>query len=231
MPTSVARALKSATLNFTGIALAGCADDFAVVVPEAQPTAASYYARGRYDYKLSARLFYTAGVGWERNRFAGIDSRWIGDTGVGYIFLNNDRTSFRAAVGVTWTDEQDTAEDGRKTSFVGARLGWDFQQKVFESTTFTHTLVADENLQDTVDLRVDAQFGLQDVEGRQGPYGHLLADLVKELLRYPVAFPEVALSVVTVIGATTPIRPTASRRRWPRPCRRCLPSPLLRPRC
>ena len=139
----------------------GTPDDFDVVVPEAQPTAASYYARGRYDFKLSDRLFYTAGLGWERNKFAGIDSRWIGDTGVGYIFLNNARTSFRALGGVTWTHESDTVEDGRRSSFVGLRLGWDFQQKLFESTTFTHTLVADENLQETVDLRVDAQFGLQ----------------------------------------------------------------------
>ena len=139
----------------------GTPDDFDVVVPEAQPTAASYYGRGRYDYKLSDRLFLTAGLGWERNRFAGLDSRWVGDTGVGYILLNNDRTSFRAAAGITWTDEHDTVEDGRNKSFVGARLGWDFQQKLFESTTFTHTLVADENLQDTSDFRVDAQFGLQ----------------------------------------------------------------------
>jgi putative salt-induced outer membrane protein YdiY len=139
----------------------GTPDDFDVVVPEAQPTAASYYGRGRYDFKLSDRLFYTAGLGWERNRFSGIDSRWVGDTGVGYIFLNNERTSFRALAGVTWTDEHDTIEDGRKTSFVGARLGWDFQQKLFASTTFTHTLVADENLEETDDLRVDAQFGLQ----------------------------------------------------------------------
>ena len=139
----------------------GTPDDFDIVVPEAQPTAASYYARGRYAYELSDRLFVTAGLGWERNRFSGVDHRWIGDTGVGYIFLNNDRTSFRSAAGITWTDEHDLVEDGRKNSFVGARLGWDFQQKLFASTTFTHTLVADENLEDTADFRMDAQFGLQ----------------------------------------------------------------------
>jgi putative salt-induced outer membrane protein YdiY len=139
----------------------GTPDDFDLVVPEAQPTAASYYGRGRYHYKLSDRLFYASGLGWERNRFSGVDSRWVGDTGAGYIFLNDARTSFRASAGVTWTHERDTIEDGRKTSFVGARLGWDFQQKLFESTTFSHTLVADENLERTDDLRVDAQFGLQ----------------------------------------------------------------------
>jgi putative salt-induced outer membrane protein YdiY len=139
----------------------GTPDDFEVVVPDAEPTAASYYGRGRYDYKLSDRLFYTAGAGWERNRFSGIDGRWVGDTGIGYILVSNERTSLRAAAGVTLTSEDYTVEDGRDSTFFGARLGWDFQQKLFESTTLTHTLIADENLEDTADLRVDAQFGLQ----------------------------------------------------------------------
>jgi putative salt-induced outer membrane protein YdiY len=138
----------------------GTPDDFEVVVPEAETTAESYYGRGRYDYKLSERLFYTAGGGWERNRFSGIDNRWVGDTGVGYIFRNDERTSFRGMAAITWTNEDYTVEDGRDGSFVGARLGWDFRQKLFENTTFTHTLVADENLEETDDLRVDAQFGL-----------------------------------------------------------------------
>jgi putative salt-induced outer membrane protein YdiY len=138
----------------------GTPDDFEVRVPDAETTAESYYGRGRYDYKLSDRVFYTAGAGWERNRFSGVDNRWVADTGIGYIFLNNERTSFRGTAGVTWTNEDYTIEDGRDGSFFGARLGWDFRQKLFENTTFTHTLIADENLEETDDLRVDAQFGL-----------------------------------------------------------------------
>jgi len=138
----------------------GTPEDFEIVIPEAETTAEYYYGRGRYDYKLSDRLFYTAGAGWERNRFSGIDNRWLVDTGLGYILLNDDRTSLRGMVGITYTDEQYTVEDDRDGSFVGARLGWDFQQKLFENTTFTHTLVADENLESTDDLRVDAQFGV-----------------------------------------------------------------------
>jgi putative salt-induced outer membrane protein YdiY len=138
----------------------GTPDDFEVRIPDAEPTAESYYGRGRYDYKLSDRLFYTAGAGWERNRFSGIENRWLVDTGLGYIFLNNERTSLRGMTGITYTNEEYTVEDGRDGSFVGARLGWDFRQKLFENTTFTHTLMADENLEETDDLRVDAQFGL-----------------------------------------------------------------------
>jgi putative salt-induced outer membrane protein YdiY len=138
----------------------GTPGDFEVQVPPSEETAENYYARGRYDYKLSDRIYYTLGAGWERNQFSGLQNRWVGDTGVGYIFLNNDKTSFRSALGLTYTNEDYTVDDGGDGSFVGLRLGWDFQQKLFQNTTFTHTLVADESLENTDDLRVDAQFGL-----------------------------------------------------------------------
>ncbi len=131
----------------------GTPDDFEVVIPEAETTAEAYFGRGRYDYKLSDRLFYTVGAGWERNRFSGLDNRWLVDTGLGYIFVNNDRTSFRGAAGVTYTSEDYTVDDGQDGSFFGARAGWDFRQKLFSSTTLTHTLIADANLEDTDDLR------------------------------------------------------------------------------
>jgi putative salt-induced outer membrane protein YdiY len=139
----------------------GTPGDFEVQIPEAELTAEAYYGRGRYDFKLSDRLYLTAGAGWERNRFAGLDNRWLVDTGIGYIFLNGDRTSFRGAAGITYTNEDYTVDDGQDGSFFGTRLGWDFRQKLFANTTFTHTLIADENLEDTDDLRVDAQFGVQ----------------------------------------------------------------------
>jgi putative salt-induced outer membrane protein YdiY len=139
----------------------GTPGDFEVQLPSSELTAEAYYARGRYDFKLSDRLYYTLGAGWERNRFSGLDNRWLVDTGIGYIFLNRDRTSFRGAVGITYTDEQQTVDSGNDGSFVGARLGWDFRHQLFASTTFTHSLIADENLQDTADLRLDAQFGVR----------------------------------------------------------------------
>jgi putative salt-induced outer membrane protein YdiY len=138
----------------------GTPDDFELRIPDAEPTAAAYYARGRYDYKLSERLFYTAGAGWERNRFSGIENRWVVDTGLGYIFLNNARTSFRGAAGITYTSEDFTVDDGGDGSFIGARVGWDFRHKLLETTTFTHSFIFDQSLEDGSDSRFDAQFGL-----------------------------------------------------------------------
>jgi putative salt-induced outer membrane protein YdiY len=138
----------------------GTPGSFEIVVPEAERTAEYYFGRGRYDYKLSDRLFVTTGAGWERNRFSGIDNRWLGDAGLGYILVNTERTSFRGTLGLTYTSEDYTVDDDRDGSFVGARAGWDFRQKLFDNTTLTHTLLADENLEDTEDLRLDSQLGL-----------------------------------------------------------------------
>jgi len=138
----------------------GTPTDFEVRIPDSQPTAEAYYARGRYDYKLSDRLFYTLGGGWERNRFSGLENRWVVDTGIGYIFVSNERTGFRGAVGITYTSEDFTVDDGKDHSFVGARAGWDFRQKLSSNTTFTHTLIFDQSLENGSDSRFDAQFGL-----------------------------------------------------------------------
>jgi hypothetical protein len=44
---------------------------------------------------------------------------------------------------------------------VGARLGWDLTQKLFSATTLTHTLLADQSLEDSAARRLDAQLGVQ----------------------------------------------------------------------
>jgi putative salt-induced outer membrane protein YdiY len=139
----------------------GTPTDFEVQIPDAEPTAEAYYARGRYDFKFSERLFYTLGAGWERNLFSGIENRWVVDTGVGYIFVASDKTDFRAAAGITYTDEGYTVSDGRDSSFAGARLGWDLSRQIFSGTKLTHTLIADQSLEDSSSRRADVQAGVQ----------------------------------------------------------------------
>jgi len=139
----------------------GAPGDFEVVIPDPEATAEHYYARGRYDYKLSDRFFLTGGVGWERNRFSGIDSRWIGDAGIGYVLLSSDRTDFRGMGGLTYTDEQYAAGPPDSDSFVGLRAGWDLRHQLLPTTTLLHTLILDEHLEETDDLRLDVSLGIQ----------------------------------------------------------------------
>jgi putative salt-induced outer membrane protein YdiY len=139
----------------------GTPGDFEVRLPESETTAERYYARGRWDYKLSDRFFLTSSAGWERNRFSGIDGRWLVDAGAGYVFVANDRTDFRGMIGLTYTDEQYTAGPPDSASFVGLRGGWDLSHQLLPTTKFIHTLIVDENLQETDDLRMDVSVGIQ----------------------------------------------------------------------
>jgi hypothetical protein len=113
----------------------GTPESFEIHLPAAEPTAETYDARGRYDYKIGQRLFHTLSAGWERNRFAGIANRWVLDTGVGNVFAATEQTSLRAALTVTYTEQGTTVFGTRESSFVGSRLGWDLSRKLWGVVT------------------------------------------------------------------------------------------------
>ena len=56
-------------------------DDFFVEEAERQRTAENYFANLRYDHDLSERWYLFGIGGWDRNQFAGFDSRWQGALG------------------------------------------------------------------------------------------------------------------------------------------------------
>ena len=66
-------------------------------------TAESLFLRGRYDRDFSDRLFWFVGSGWERNEFAGIESRVSSVAGVGYKWYERDGDIFSTDLGVTYT--------------------------------------------------------------------------------------------------------------------------------
>lgn len=137
--------------------------DFAVgtptsfVVPENKATTAeNYFLNGRYDRKLSERFFWYTGLGWDRNRFAGIDSRWIGEAGVGNIWRDDDVVKFKTNYAATFTDQSDVfPTQGISDTFAGIRAAWEYWHKFGENTEYVNTLVVDENLDETDDYRAD----------------------------------------------------------------------------
>ncbi len=122
---------------------------------ESTVTAASYYARARYDRQLDG-AFAFLGAGWERNTFAGVQNRYSGVLGFGKTFVDGDSGHFKADVGGTYTVQKDVEKvAGADESFLGARLSVDAMRSLTQTTDFTSTLVADENLEQTGDYRAD----------------------------------------------------------------------------
>ncbi len=126
-------------------------------------TAENYYFKTRYGREISDRTFWYVGAGWDRNEFAGIDNRYIGEAGVGNLWRETDDLKFNTFYGVTYTDQENVVDNPAldiDDSFIGLRAGWNYMNKLSGNTTFTNDLVLDDNLDETSDWRADMITGL-----------------------------------------------------------------------
>jgi len=137
----------------------GTVDEY-VLQEESQTerTAELYFARGRYDYNISKYVFVFGGVDWLRNKFAGIDSRELVALGAGNTWFDKPVVRFKTDYGVTYTFESEVVENPFvKTDFPGARFGYDFWWKITTTTEFASVFIADWNLDNTDDVRIDCK--------------------------------------------------------------------------
>ena len=120
-----------------------------------QTTAENYFAKTRYDRKFS-QAFGFAGLGWDRNTFAGIQNRYALVAGIGRTFVEGETGHFKADIGATYTIQKDVdPAPGADDGFGGMRLNVDAARKLSETADFTSQLAVDENLESTEDLRAD----------------------------------------------------------------------------
>lgn len=122
-------------------------------VKNTDTTAESYYVRGRYDRSISDAAFVFGGGGWDRNTFAGIDSRFSFVSGAGRTWFEEETRHFKTDIGLTYTLQENVV--GGSDNFVGLRGTWDYYNTLTETTDFGSALIIDENLNTTDDLRAD----------------------------------------------------------------------------
>jgi putative salt-induced outer membrane protein YdiY len=119
-------------------------------------TAENYFLGGRFDRKVSEHVLWYVGAGWDRNRFAGVDNRTSAAGGLGNLWVQSDRVTFRTDYALTFTRQQDVvpAPDTDET-FLGARVSWKYAHKFGAASSFGNDLVIDANLDETSDYRAD----------------------------------------------------------------------------
>ncbi len=118
-------------------------------------TAGSYFGRGRYDRALG-KAFAFAGAGWDRNTFAGVRNRFALVGGFGKTWIEAESGRFKTDIGGTYTIQKDVEPaPGVDAAFGGARVTVEATRRVSATTDFATTLVADQNLEETGDFRVD----------------------------------------------------------------------------
>lgn len=129
---------------------------FVVIDPPKELSAENYIVDAKYGRNITDRLTWQSSIGWERNRFAGIENRYVASAGLGNVWHDREDLKFRTEYSVTYTDQEDvTPTPGVDDSFAGIRLLVDYLNQLGENSTYTTTLVIDENVDETDDWRAD----------------------------------------------------------------------------
>jgi putative salt-induced outer membrane protein YdiY len=132
----------------------GTETDFSVIEQKTERLVAeNFLVSGMYDHRLSKKVVVQVGLGWDRNRFAGLASRVVFTAGTGYAWIETDRTQFKTDGGLTYTLRKYFGTPA--SSFAGFRAIGSFEQKLFDSSAFVSQFIFDENLKRTVDWRYD----------------------------------------------------------------------------
>lgn len=120
-----------------------------------EPSAENYFAKGRYDHDVGAAFLFGGG-GWDRNTFAGVNHRFGFVAGVGKTWAEGDTGLFKTDIGGTYTIQKDVEDDPTKADgFGGVRATLAATRALTPTADLASTLVLDENLRDTEDLRLD----------------------------------------------------------------------------
>ncbi len=163
--TSFTRKWTKDTLLFKGYVLnssattvtrtaRGTEDDFDIIENKVtQKVAESYLLAGQYDRRVSKKLTMQAALGWDRNRFAGIDDRASAAAGMGFAWVEKADTQIKTSAGLTYTFRKYVGLDWE--SFGGFRLTVNADQKLFESSKLQSVFVFDNNLKNSSDWRFD----------------------------------------------------------------------------
>jgi putative salt-induced outer membrane protein YdiY len=186
----------------------GTPDNFTVSkTTDTRTTAESYFLKGRLDRNLSEALFAFGGAGWDRNTFAGVNNRYAFVGGAGRSWFAEDTRHLKTDLGLTYTIQDDVVKNPDvDDSFLGLRASYDYLRKLTDNTEFTSVLVADQNLNETSDLRTDwtnsLAVAMSDRLALKTSY-QLLYDKTPALVAVPLGDDEVLVPLGKVDGVFT----------------------------
>lgn len=143
--------------------LTGAPEDPAValVEPGSEPEAEHYELTGRYDTEINERFFWNAGGTWDRNREAGILSRYSTFGGLGNVWSDREALRLSTTYAVSFTNRREETDDPEKDArFAGARLGLDYRSRVNDAVIHDGIVAANVNLGTPSDYSLNATTAL-----------------------------------------------------------------------
>lgn len=128
--------------------------------------AESYSLLWRIKRKLHEKLQLTAGLRGERNRFAGVDLRTLGDVSLQAALHDSPKWKLRALAGVSWTREEARSPRSggparRPADSLGGLLQLSGEGAVSPGAQWNGQVTLFPNFRDPDDLRAQMQVGVQ----------------------------------------------------------------------
>ena len=116
------------------------------------PDVERYLVENRYDHSITERFFWNVGLSWDRNKDAGILSRWIGFAGLGNVWWDREDLRFNTSYGLSYTDREEEEPDPTKEdSFFGYRFNWEYLNMWGKRTAYENDWVFNGNFADSSD--------------------------------------------------------------------------------
>lgn len=129
-------ALRTESADSDSFAVGTSQADFTLVENnEKDVSAENAHVEFAYNWILSERLFWETGGSWSRNRFKGINDRFVVGGGIGNQWFDTEKVVFRSDYALTATFENDVIDDPETDDFFpGVRLAtaftWNFKKDV-----------------------------------------------------------------------------------------------------
>lgn len=134
------------------VLLPGSETEYEIIEFSKSPDVERYLVENRYDRAITERLYWNVGLSWDRNKDAGIVSRWIGFAGVGNIWWDRQDLMFNTSYGLSYTDREEEDPDPTKDeTFLGYRFNWEYLNMWGQRTTFENDWVFNGNFSDSAD--------------------------------------------------------------------------------
>ncbi len=104
----------------------------------------------KYDYFATKKLFYLGIAGAESDSVAGLDLRYYAGPGLGYQFVEGEKTSFLGEAALTYFAEEFDNGDSEET--LALRLAYKFGRQLSATSRFDQDLAVFPSLEDSEDF-------------------------------------------------------------------------------
>jgi putative salt-induced outer membrane protein YdiY len=114
---------------------------------------------GQYDYFLNEKLYMFGRLDVLSDNIADLNIRFTPSVGVGYLWVDTPRITFRTEAGLGWTYEDYDATGS--SDYFSARLAYGYTNKLRDGVVLFHNLEYLPSLEDLSVFKINADLGLR----------------------------------------------------------------------